>query len=102
MLFILYVADQARSKGFYRCVLQVEPCLDVPGMTEFPLPGGARLGLMPEAGIARLLGDAVPHPARGSGLPRCEVYLSSCDPAAAGGGPVEARARQVSPAAPRG
>jgi predicted enzyme related to lactoylglutathione lyase len=53
--FILYVADQARSAAFYAKVLCVEPRLDVPGMSEFVLPGGAVLGLMPEAGIRRLL-----------------------------------------------
>lgn len=40
--FILYVADQARSRDFYRTVLATEPTLDVPGMTEFDL-GGCKL-----------------------------------------------------------
>jgi len=45
--FILYVQDQARSMEFYSGVLQMAPVLDVPGMTQFELPGGALLGLMP-------------------------------------------------------
>jgi len=57
--FILYVADQRRSTAFYSAVLGIEPRLDVPGMTEFTLPGGAVLGLMPAAGIHALLGPAL-------------------------------------------
>lgn len=53
----------------------MEPRLDAPGMTEFLLPGGAVLGLMPESGIRRLLGSALPDPARGTGIPRAELYL---------------------------
>jgi uncharacterized glyoxalase superfamily protein PhnB len=80
--FILYVADQAASAAFYRRVLDTEPRLDVPGMTELELPGGAVLGLMPEAGIKRLLGDAIEDPARARGAPRAELYLVVDDPAA--------------------
>jgi len=72
--FILYVADQARSTGFYTRVLAKEPALNVPGMTEFSLGEGVVLGLMPESGIRRLLGPALPDPA-GSRSPRAEVYL---------------------------
>ncbi|MCB0009465.1 MAG: VOC family protein, partial [Anaerolineales bacterium] len=60
---ILYTADQAASAAFYAKVLGLAPRLDVPGMTEFALPGGAVLGLMPIAGIRRLLGAALPDPA---------------------------------------
>lgn len=72
--FILYVADQARSRDFYRAVLAMEPSLDVPGMTEFDM-GGCKLGLMPEAGIARIVTPALPHPDKAHGVPRCELYL---------------------------
>jgi catechol 2,3-dioxygenase-like lactoylglutathione lyase family enzyme len=71
---ILYVADQARSTQFYQSVLGA-PRLDVPGMSEFDLPGGAVLGLMPEAGIRRLLGPVLPDPAAAQGIPRAELYL---------------------------
>ena len=54
-LFVFYVADQAASAAFYRQVLGTEPVLDVPGMTSFALDGGGELGLMPEAGIERIL-----------------------------------------------
>ena len=77
---ILYVADQARSAAFYRKVLATEPRLDVPGMSEFPLPGGAILGLMPDSGIRALLGPALPDPRPGRGVPRAELYLLVGDP----------------------
>jgi uncharacterized glyoxalase superfamily protein PhnB len=72
---ILYVADQRAAAAFWREVLDVAPRLDVPGMTEFSLGSGAVLGLMPEQGIRRLLGSALPDPAGASGVPRAEVYL---------------------------
>ena len=77
--FILYVSDQARSAAFYKAVFGADPVLDVPGMTEFELLGGAVLGLMPESGIKRLLGDALPDPSRGAGIPRAELYLVVSD-----------------------
>ncbi len=82
-MIILYVADQARSRAFYEAVLGRAPILDVPGMTEFPFAGDVGLGLMPEAGIARILGSAVPDPASGSGVPRAELYVPVADPAGA-------------------
>lgn len=53
--FILYVREQRASAAFYERVLAAKATLDVPGMTQIPLPGGAILGLMPESGIVRLL-----------------------------------------------
>jgi len=72
---ILFVADQQKSRDFYSSVLQMNPELDVPGMTEFKLIDGLKLGLMPENGIARILSDQTPHPKTGNGIPRCELYL---------------------------
>jgi catechol 2,3-dioxygenase-like lactoylglutathione lyase family enzyme len=80
--FILYVADQKASAGFYERVLAMRPQVDVPGMTEFRLHDGCVLGLMPEVGIKRLLGDRLPDPAAAAGIPRAEVYLLVADPAA--------------------
>ncbi len=88
---ILYVADQGRSRDFYQAVLAAAPKLDVPGMTEFALPGSAVLGLMPEAGIRRLLGGL--HVGT-SEVSRAEVYLripgaeAALDRAKAAGGEV--------------
>ena len=73
--FILYVADQSRSTIFYEKVLGLSPSLNVPGMTEFTLGTDIVLGLMPETGIVRLLGDAIENPASAKGVPRAELYL---------------------------
>lgn len=73
--FIFYVADQQRSTTFYSMVLALEPRLHVPGMTEYVLPGGGILGLMPESGIFGLLGAALPDLALARGIPRAELYL---------------------------
>jgi catechol 2,3-dioxygenase-like lactoylglutathione lyase family enzyme len=57
--FILYVQDQERSTAFYAEVLGMPPELNVPGMTEFRLSTETILGLMPSAGIERILGAEV-------------------------------------------
>ncbi len=77
---VFYVSDQPASVAFYRLVLGFEPRLDVPGMSEFSLPGGAILGLMPESGIRRLLGSSLPDPALARGIPRAELYLLVAHP----------------------
>ncbi|HEU5161788.1 MAG TPA: VOC family protein [Thermoanaerobaculia bacterium] len=99
--FILYVRDQARSAAFWSAVLGRAPRLDVPGMTEIDLAGGAVLGLMPEEGIKRLLGSAIPDPASAHGVPRCELYLLVDDPAAAHARALEHGAIELSALAPR-
>ena len=73
--FILYVANQEDSKCFYEQLLNINPSLHVPGMTEFQLSESTKLGLMPENGIAKILENATPHPNTGNGIPRCELYL---------------------------
>ncbi len=73
--FILYVSDQQKSKGFYQQLLNIKPSLDTPGMTEFKLNEGVKLGLMPEGGITKILDGKIPHPSSGHGIPRCELYL---------------------------
>jgi len=74
-MIILYVANQERSRKFYETVLEKQPVLDVPGMSEFRLSEGMLLGLMPETGIAEIISPPMPHPATGTGIPRCELYL---------------------------
>lgn len=99
--FILYVANQPASRCFYEQALAQTPRLDVPGMTEFDLPGGAVLGLMPESGIRALLGAVLPDPAVARGVPRAELYLLVGDPAAAHARALAAGAGELSPLLPR-
>ncbi len=98
--FILYVRDQQHSRDLYRVLLGRDPVLDVPGMTEFDLDG-CTLGLMPEAGIARIISPALPHPQRGQGVPRCELYLLVEDLEAALGRAHKADLRLIAPAVDR-
>ncbi|HEY9793978.1 MAG TPA: VOC family protein [Candidatus Obscuribacterales bacterium] len=72
---ILYVQDQQKSTDFYSSVLALQPSLNVPGMTEFQLAANCILGLMPETGIKKLLGSALPDPSSAHGIPRAEMYL---------------------------
>jgi catechol 2,3-dioxygenase-like lactoylglutathione lyase family enzyme len=99
--FILYVSDQKASAAFYAAVLQAEPRLDVPGMTEFQLNDGAVLGLMPQTGIKRLLGDKLPDPAKASGIPRAELYIITDDPAGHHQRAIQNGAKELSPLLPR-
>ena len=98
--FILYVRDQERARAFYEAVLGVAPRLHAPGMTEFALPGGAVLGLMPEAGIRRLL-PSLPDPALGRGGARAETYLIVALPRESLALAVAAGATELSPVLPR-
>ncbi len=95
--FILYVADQAKSTSFYQDVFRVEPSLNVPGMTEFMLLKNVKLGLMPENGIAKIIEKRMPHPALGSGIPRCELYFRVDTPKLFMERAIQAGAVEVSP-----
>lgn len=99
--FILYVGDQDQSTAFYSTVLNLRPRLHVPGMSEFDLPGGGILGLMPEQGIRKLLGTALPDPSSGQGSPRCELYLLVNDAASWHARALSAGASELSPLLPR-
>lgn len=95
--FVLYVSDQERSCRFYEQVLGMAPRLHVPGMTEFALPAGGVLGLMPEEGIKRLLGPALPDPSAANGMPRAEIYLLVVRPEDFHARALRAGARELSP-----
>jgi len=72
---ILYVKDQKKSSNFYSEVLKIAPQLDVPGMTEFLLSEEHILGIMPEKGIKKLIGERLPDPELANGIPRAELYF---------------------------
>jgi uncharacterized glyoxalase superfamily protein PhnB len=94
--FILYVSDQRASAAFYQEILEQQPVLDVPGMTEFQLSEECKLGLMPNHGIAKILGDGLPHPDQGIGIPRSELYLQVEDADARFRKAIRAGAKEIS------
>ena len=77
--FILYVRNQENSCDFYEKLLRKKPVLHVPGMTEFLLAENCKLGLMPNSGIVKILGNRLPSPEIGNGIPRCELYFEVDD-----------------------
>jgi predicted enzyme related to lactoylglutathione lyase len=93
---ILYVSDQDAASEFYAKLLGMEPELYAPGMTEFRLADNLKLGLMPNKGIAKILGDKTPDPSSGNGVPRCELYLTVLDAAAATEHAIECGAKMIS------
>jgi len=97
--FILYVRDQTASRVFYENVLRQPPALDVPGMTEFTIQPDTVIGLMPEQGIARLLGLDVGALSRGS--IRGEIYLVVTSPEVYHQRALAAGAKELSALAPR-
>jgi catechol 2,3-dioxygenase-like lactoylglutathione lyase family enzyme len=99
--FILYVQDQERSTTFYGDVLDMEPELNVPGMTEFRLAAETILGLMSSAGIERLLGAGVGNAAPVPGMARGELYLVVDEAESYHSRAVNAGARELSPLLPR-
>ncbi len=76
---ILYVNDQEASCKFYQNIFRKDPDLNVSGMTEFNLSDNCKIGLMPNKGIAKILGDKTPHPDSANGIPRCELYFHVAD-----------------------
>jgi hypothetical protein len=95
--FILYVSNQEESKNFYKILLDKEPSLDVPGMTEFLLAENCKLGLMPNDAIAKILAHKTQNPDAGTGIPRCELYLSFENPVDVFKRAINAGAKEISP-----
>lgn len=74
-LVIFFIKDQKATTEFYSNILDIEPTLNVPGMTEFTLPDKTMIGFMPGANIKNLLGLKLPSPEKAHGIPRSEIYL---------------------------
>lgn len=72
---ILYVEDQNISKNFYKNILEINPRLDVPGMTEFEINPGCILGLMPYNNIKILLPQSFYTFLQCDIIPTCELYI---------------------------
>jgi catechol 2,3-dioxygenase-like lactoylglutathione lyase family enzyme len=98
---ILYCKDQQKSCDFYSKILNLIPSLDVPGMTEFQLTPELKLGLMPENGIAKILGNKTPHPSSGNGIPRCELYIYVENVKQSFDNSLKQGAKEISPPQPR-
>ena len=98
---ILYVNNQVRSCLFYQNIFRQDADLNVPGMTEFNLSAGGKLGLMPNTGIAKILADKTPHPESGNGIPRCELYLYVDDIQFEYDNAIKSGAKLISPIADR-
>lgn len=94
---ILYVSDKNRSTEFYKKLLAIEPQLDVPGMTEFKLSENHVLGLMPEKGIKKLLGDKIVAPRPTSEFPKAELYFRIDNPEQIFKRALELGAKELSP-----
>ena len=77
---ILFVADLARCRDFYKSLLQIVPVTDVPGMVELELAKNFKLGLMPLEGIGRIVGEETIRPKEKDIPPRGELYLLVEDP----------------------
>lgn len=74
-IFIIYTKDQKAASQFYTDLLEINPTLDVPGMTEFELSESIKLGIMPAAGIKRILDDKIDEPNCDLSNVKCELYL---------------------------
>lgn len=70
-------------------------------MTEFAISDTAKLGLMPEEGISRILEGRIPHPQSANGAPRSELYLYVDHPVDYFNRLVAAGGSQISPGALR-
>jgi len=98
---IIYVNDQQISSDFYAKIFRQTPDLQVPGMTEFNLTENCKLGIMPNKGIAKILGGQTPHPDLGNGIPRCELYLYVEDVQKEFENAIKSGAKLISPILPR-
>jgi uncharacterized glyoxalase superfamily protein PhnB len=72
---ILYVENQNISKNFYKNILEINPRLDVPGMTEFEINSGCILGLMPYKNIKVIIPQSFSKFFLDSNIPSCELYI---------------------------
>lgn len=98
---IFFVEDQAESTKFYQAILGMDPILNVPGMSEFKLSEEHVLGLMPAAGIKRLLGEKIEMPEKKNSAPNAELYLCVNDPNMYFDRALKNGAREMSPVEPR-
>lgn len=80
MMIIIFVEDQGKSRDFYREVLNMEPLMDVPGMTEFKLADNMLLGIMPYEGIKNMMDIKTANRWKDGETPKCQIYLPVDEP----------------------
>lgn len=97
---IFFIENQETTRDFYTEVLNIRPTLDVPGMIEFTLPDGTKIGFMPNGNIKKLLGEKLPDPARSTGTPRSEIYLIVNDATRCHERAISCGAREIQPLQP--
>ena len=95
-----YTLFQATEHGAVLVDMNGRVVREWPELHGFPnkiLPGGAILGLMPEAAIERLLGPSLPKPSAARGMPRAELYVVVAEPATQHARALAAGAKELSP-----
>ena len=73
--FIVYVEDQNKTKKFYELLFKKKPIVDEPGMTEFELPDGSILGIMPIESTKKLFGEDYYSKLSLKSLSKFELYF---------------------------
>lgn len=73
--FIVYVEDQNKTKMFYELLFKNKPIVDEPGMTEFELPDGSILGIMPIKSTKKLFGEDYYSKLSLKSLSKFELYF---------------------------
>ena len=74
-LFIIYVEDIEKTKLFYEFLFNIKPIVDEPGMCEFELPDGSKLGIMPNSSLEKLFGKSFEKQKNRKALPHTEFYF---------------------------
>ena len=73
--FIIYVDDFDKTKLFYELLFNNKPEIDEPGMCEFKLPNGFKLGIMPSSSLEKLFGEEFLEQRDRKSLPKIELYF---------------------------
>ena len=78
MMMIIFVENQEKARDFYKEVLDMEPLMDVPGMTEFKLADNMLLGIMPMRNKNMMDIKTIKHWKRRNS--KCQIYLPVDEP----------------------
>ena len=73
--FIIYVDNLEKSKLFYELLFSIKPIIDEPGMSEFELPDGSIIGIMPNSSLEKFFGKEFEQQKNRKALPQTEFYF---------------------------